>query len=135
VVGEAARTGVHGANRLASNSLLEGAVFGARAGGSAAEAAARRDTAVPDDVPDPGPEPDPQPDVVELLREVMWTGVGVVRTGEMLRAALDELGHLDEKIHPAPSEARSLVEAARLVAAAALARPHSCGAHYRRDGG
>jgi L-aspartate oxidase len=133
-VGEAARTGVHGANRLASNSLLEGAVFGARAGRSAAAAplpappSARLRLAG-----NPGPQPDPQPDAVELIREAMWTGVGVIRTSDGLQATLDELERLDEKVHPAPSEARSLLEAARLVAAAALARRRSCGAHFRGD--
>ncbi len=135
-VGEAARTGVHGANRLASNSLLEGAVFGARAGKSAAGAGLPVPTAAElREAGDPGREPDAPADAVELLREVMWTGAGVVRTRGGLRAALDELERIDDKIHPAPSEARSMVEAARLVAAAALARPESRGAHYREDRG
>jgi L-aspartate oxidase len=133
-VGEASRSGVHGANRLASNSLLEGAVFGARAGVSAAaEGFPAPTTAELGEARDPGAEPEPQPDAIALLRDVMWTGVGVVRTGSGIRSALDELERLDDKIHPAPSEMRSMVEAARLVAAAALARPQSCGAHYRGD--
>jgi L-aspartate oxidase len=134
-VGEAARTGVHGANRLASNSLLEGAVFGARAGVSAATEGLPAPTpAELGEASDPGEKPDSQLDAVALLRDVMWTGVGVVRTGAGLRSALDELERLDDKIHPAASEARSMVETARLVAAAALARPASCGAHHRDDG-
>ena len=133
-VGEAARTGVHGANRLASNSLLEGLVFGARAGATAAECG----LPVPDRLDlaaacEPGPEPDPQPDVVALVREVMWEQVGVVRTAPSLRAAVDEIERLAGKVDPVPGEARSIVEAAGLVAAAALARPESRGAHHLAD--
>lgn len=133
--GEAARTGVHGGNRLASNSLLEGLVFGERAGRSAAAAElpapAAADLA---GAADPGPAPEAQTDVVALLRDLMWHRVGVVRSGRALESAVEEIGRLDDKVHPAPSEARSLVEAAGLVAAAALARTESRGAHFRWDG-
>jgi L-aspartate oxidase len=134
-VGEVARTGVHGANRLASNSLLEGSVFGYRAADditrlrsariSAAEAMA---AAI-----DPGPAPAPQPDLVEALRELMWDRVGLVRSREGLAGAIEEMGRLGDKLAARPSEAKNMLMVARLVARSALIRTESRGAHFRGD--
>ncbi len=134
-IGEVSRTGVHGANRLASNSLLEGLVFGHRAGRSVLEAASAPLT--PADLwrsaVDPGPAPSQAPDVIEVLREVMWERVGVVRHREGLRIALETIDRLEDKLEPGISEARNMIVAARLVATAALVRPESRGGHFRAD--
>ncbi|NQV07076.1 L-aspartate oxidase [bacterium] len=130
--GEVTRTGVHGANRLASNSLLEGLVFGRRVGDSIAVTVGT----LPGrsvDLPDPGTAPDRQPDTEMALRTLMWENAGLVRDGIGLAFAVDEIDRLEEKIDPAPSELRNMVEAAALVARAALARTESRGGHYRSD--
>ncbi len=108
-VGECACTGLHGANRLASNSLSECFVFGRRAA-LAAIAEPR-----PSVVPEPGPGL-PRPELAAASREALWRHAGIERDGDGLRALLDDA-------HP-------LV---RLVGASALAREESRGAHLRRD--
>jgi L-aspartate oxidase len=134
-VGETARTGAHGANRLASNSLLEGVVFGRRA--ALDVAASMLDPAVDASVLQaavaPGPEPDPQPDIIEALREVMWDKVGVARDHEGLISALEEFDRLEEKLERPLSVARNMVTAARVIASAALLRTESRGGHFRTD--
>jgi L-aspartate oxidase len=122
-VGECASTGVHGANRLASNSLLEAAVFGTRAG-----LAARSER-------DPGTEPlaahvapELPRDAFQALRQAMTRDAGVVRD----RAGLEHLLLHIETLSQSHGDALALV-AARLVAQGALARQESRGAHYRPD--
>ena len=121
--GECASTGVHGANRLASNSLLEAAVFGTRAGQAAA---AVRDPGTAPLTAEAAPElPD---DALTELRQTMTREVGVVRRAQGLARALTVIDKLAER----HGRALPLV-AARLVAAAALERRESRGAHFRAD--
>ena len=131
--GEVACTGVHGANRLASNSLLEGLVFGARA----AEAAIAHDLP-PASVPEAGPVDfdlsqwrlDPR--TKSRVQELMWKKVGLIRRGPDLHSAVDELSKLaaDENVN---QRTRNFAMLARLMAEAALWRQESRGGHYRAD--
>jgi L-aspartate oxidase len=121
--GECASTGAHGANRLASNSLLEAAVFGIRAGRAAAR------TADPATAPLPStPAPDLPAAALQMLRNAMGRDAGVVRDASGLRRLLAELEGLVDMYGPALP-----LVAARLVAEAALARRESRGAHHRLD--
>ncbi|MDO8295498.1 MAG: L-aspartate oxidase [Caulobacter sp.] len=121
--GECAATGVHGANRLASNSLLEAAVFGARAGAAARELTAPAGRVVAGEaLPDL-----PAPALAEL-RRAMTRDAGVVRDAE----GLTRLARTVEAMKARHGEGPILVTAG-LVAAAALARRESRGAHYRAD--
>ena len=130
--GEAACTGVHGANRLASNSLLEGVVFGKRAGRAMREAAARSGGA--GEIPAPVAIP---PFREEDLRQLAWDKCGLVRSGEGLAAAIAELaGPPDQRIESPTRhqyELRSIREVALLIARCALARQESRGGHFRAD--
>jgi len=132
-VGETASTGVHGANRLASNSLLEGLVFGRRVAADLAAGARPRprlrDAVVPATPRVPGHGADP---VADDLRREMWDRVGVWRDGPGLAAALATIDRL-ERDGPATVEGRNMLIVARLVAASALARRESRGAHHRLD--
>jgi L-aspartate oxidase len=133
--GEVAATGVHGANRLASNSLLEGVVFAERvardiAGFTTAPVHNERLEAL---TPRSSVEVDaPQPAVLTAVRRIMDENVGVVRDGEGLRAALEALDRLAPQAVSSPLLANRLI-VARAVAQAALARPETRGSHARRD--
>ncbi len=130
--GEAACTGVHGANRLASNSLLEGVVFGARAGRSMREA--RLDPPVRFAPPSPLDAP-----VLPLdeLRRLAMERLGIVRCADSLRSALEALEKASAaSIPPAgrdPLERANTRTVLQLIARAALARQESRGAHFRTD--
>ena len=130
--GEVACAGVHGANRLASNSLLEGLVFGARAGLAAIE-----------DSP-PAPERS-ESDAVEFnlsgwrldprsknrVQEMMWRNAGLIRRAEDLRSAVEELSAMvEENVN---ERTRNFVTLAKLMAEAALWREESRGGHFRED--
>ena len=123
-VGECAATGVHGANRLASNSLLEAAAFGRRTGRAAAEATAGAGEAV---VPAAAATDLPNADRT-ALRAVMSDDVGVIRDEAGLTRALDRIAQLQRETPGAAA-----LTAARLIASAALDRRESRGGHYRSD--
>ena len=135
--GEVACTGVHGANRLASNSLLEGLVFGARVARSVGETLPhlRQPSAAVGAVPgQPGDSDDAGAQALESeIRALMWQAVGLVRTGPGLHAALERLAALAEGLPRSSGPTRTFVTVARLVATSALARPESRGAHFRAD--
>jgi len=139
--GEAACTGVHGANRLASNSLLEGLVFGAAAANAMLEDDAKRQTELEASEPMRSPATTHTPEQTEKwianLRALMWKHAGLLRDAAGLdraKLALEEMafdiprGHTRRAI-----EARNLHQAAMLMVEAALARTESRGAHYRND--
>jgi len=139
--GEAAGTGVHGANRLASNSLLEGVVFGARAGRKMRDelklARSKSSKLPPATAYSNGPVPVPVENAITRLQELMWKDAGIVRTGSGLKRALQELEEMEARMSRPHSrrefEARNLQVAALLVTRSALAREESRGAHYRTD--
>lgn len=122
--GECASTGVHGANRLASNSLLEAAVFGARAGAAARDLAAP----APGRVPSDKPLPDLPPEALQSLRGAMARDAGVVRDAEGLTRLVETIETLKARHGEGP-----ILTTAGLVAEAALARRESRGAHFRVD--
>lgn len=139
--GEVAGSGVHGANRLASNSLLEGAVFGHRAALRALGELAERPIARPADGGEPAEAaPNPAADAAaaaEWLRDAMWQGCGLVRDADGLRRALDTAEHIVATI-PAPTslDAARLHQSATtaaLVCRSALLREESRGSHTRAD--
>jgi L-aspartate oxidase len=143
-VGEVACTGLHGANRLASNSLLEGLVFGRRAAAAARGVAsdARRFAEVPDW--DPGRAVPPDEGVIvkqnwDEIRHLMWNYVGIVRTDKRLARAERRLENLAGEIQEYYwgylvtrdlLELRNLAEVARLIVACAQERKESRGLHY-----
>ena len=143
--GEVASTGVHGANRLASNSLLEGLVFGARS----ASAMLNNHTAAPFPSPplNPGAERSPAPTAaavpadltkaVEEARAILWQKVAIIRNGKQLSEAVKHLSEISLLSTSQPSresqEAGNILGVARLIARCALAREESLGAHYRSD--
>ncbi len=140
--GEVACTGVHGANRLASNSLLEGLVFGARAAESMrnesdaavkigdvhASLPLRKETSLP-----------PVEEAIERLQQQMWEHAGLLRDAALLKSI--DISAAERYVNTSPSlqwrrreyEARSLARVARAIVVAALAREESRGAHYRND--
>ena len=123
--GEVACTGVHGANRLASNSLLEGLVFGARAGAAMKKGDSPLFTI---DV-ERGLSPFPESALSvapEYSRQLMWRHAGLFRDADGLRLALKQFGNMD------PDE-DSCITVGRLIARAALRREESRGGHYRLD--
>jgi L-aspartate oxidase len=151
--GEVAATGVHGANRLASNSLLEGLVFGARA--ASAMIGQRRPFKLPLPPKDANsvagraaPGLDLKVGEAELahlspqetlneVRSILWHKVGIIRNGIDLSDALQALDSLLLAVPTVPSrhfyEARNILEVGRIITQSALARKESRGAHYRSD--
>ena len=130
--GEAACTGVHGANRLASNSLLEGVVFGARAGRAMRECAGAPPPTIVSKPERVGPSGLPQSEI----QRIAWEQCGIVRQGEGLRAACARLEHSEpppSPLGPHYAEARNMQQVAWLIARCALARQESRGAHFRAD--
>jgi L-aspartate oxidase len=138
--GEAAATGVHGANRLASNSLLEGLVYGARAGTVMREELEHRRPKVggqPKVAYSNGPVDAGIEEVIGQIQDLMWNDVGIVRTRRGMQEAIYKLQELAPRVaNPRTRrayEAANLHVAGLLVARSALAREESRGAHYRTD--
>ncbi len=139
-VGECSSSGLHGANRLASNSLLEGMVIGAAAAASIAaadaDAIATSGWLVPERAIGEAVYPAGLTNAGEMavaIRTLMWKHAGVERSAGGLREALVELDRLQAR-HPQSTHAeRNMQQLARLIVQAALARPESRGAHWRAD--
>lgn len=128
VVGECAATGLHGANRLASNSLLEALVFGARAADDvAANVIVQTGRGTP-----PAPQRFASPAPPHVLRDAMTRLVGVERNESGLTEALAVISQV-ERAGGAEPALLNMTAAAKLVTAAALARQESRGGHYRTD--
>lgn len=132
--GEVSRTGVHGANRLASNSLLEGLVFAERVARDMVESVKHR------------PVPRKTSWTVPLLadrgaaqvaaddvRQVMWDHCGIDRTARGLRRGLLLLEDIESRLPYGATEEGNMIDTARLIAEAALLRKESRGGHYRSD--
>lgn len=142
-VGEAAASGLHGANRLASNSLLEGAVLGRHAGCSAAMESHGSRPGLPRAMPGP-PLPDEAPrilhdDLLYSLKSLMWRQVGLRRDAAGLHDALTRIGYWNHYLLRAPMndqracELSNMLTVAGMVAKAALLRDESRGTHFRND--
>ncbi|HZQ96524.1 MAG TPA: FAD-binding protein [Candidatus Sulfotelmatobacter sp.] len=138
--GEAAGTGVHGANRLPSNGLLECLVFGTRAG--KAMAAMEKKPAARAEIPpraaySNGPVEAGVEELIGQIQDLMWKDVGIVRTRSGMQKAVKTLEEMAPKLaHPKTRrghEAANLRLSALLVARSALAREESRGAHYRME--
>jgi L-aspartate oxidase len=127
-VGECAATGLHGANRLASNSLLEALVFGARVAEDVKSSIAA--TAGQSEPPAPARFAAPPPP--QMLREAMSSNVGLERDAGGLASALETIGAIERASGGEPS-LLNMTATAKLVTAAALARQESRGAHFRHD--
>lgn len=144
-VGECASSGLHGANRMGSNSLLECLVLGTRAGSQAAESASTLRSEV---LPDRGPVTRPSSpegihvnieDLTYSLKSLMWRQLGVVRSEETISDALEKIvfwmRSVTELAPPSPRcwELVNMLTVAYMTAAGAQAREESRGVHYRSD--
>lgn len=144
-IGEASCSGLHGANRLGSNSLLEGLVHGKRAGGRAATIAVDTHGGVarlPLQVSDYRPEKRTEIDIDDLinsLRSETWRWMAIERDAQGLKRVLDRLhfwsGYVLPEVFAGPRgwELQNLLTVSALMAQAALARQESRGTHHRTD--
>jgi len=150
-VGEASCSGLHGANRLASNSLLEGLAFGARAGTAASRECSDHPMKFPLNieykVPNSVKTELDVADVKSSLRSVMWRNVGIERTEDRLTETREIIAFwsryvMDKTFHPsalgpegaeAGWELQNMLTACFLITTAAYTRTESRGAHYRLD--
>ncbi len=139
--GEVACTGVHGANRLASNSLLEGLVFGARAGSSAlkyTDSVSIEDSVQPFDKETTPTDAFDLKDIRNSLRHMMWEKAGIIRCRESLSNAKDRLRQWTPVMNAdflsrEGLELKNMLTCAHLIIETALLREGSIGAHYRSD--
>jgi L-aspartate oxidase len=135
--GECADTGVHGANRLASNSLLETVVFARRAIERTVDAPNGRANACGTALPLPRVDGEAKEALsLSALQRVMWRNVGIIRSRESLEEARTALAGWVAQVNPVDRQSHelgNLVLAARLTTEAALMRTESRGAHYRSD--
>ena len=133
--GEVSATGVHGANRLASNSLLEGLVFGARVSQNIAEVSDfsedlhKTDTETPNI---PTFVTDEESEDANLLRKTMWDDVGLVRSESSMEHALETFNAIRHR-HAGSMMLRNMVDAATMITQSAKERKESRGGHYRSD--
>ena len=150
-VGEISCTGVHGANRLASTSLLEGLVWGNRAALEVDRALSEGNGPTPrfEDIPpwdESGLSAEPDPALIQgdmqTIQNIMWHYVGLVRSADRLSRAIRELRHLwneietfyrTTKLSDGLIGLRNAVEVALIVAQAAQHNRQSRGCHYRQD--
>ena len=132
-VGEVASSGVHGANRLASNSLLEAVVFGARIADQLRDKdiAQPKEPGAPADRMDLPPKP-ADPDAMIKIRQAMASGCALIRSRESLNSVLDVIHALNIYPHMT-SGLKSALVAAELIAQGALMREESRGGHFRSD--
>jgi L-aspartate oxidase len=142
--GEVSSSGLHGANRLASNSLLEGLVYGARAGGGASRVALAmnddfRAIALENSVLKGPAEPLDLVDIRNSLKALMWRAAGVRRAGDGLRDAQEQVAQwqkyvLVQQFHDSQGwELQNMLTLCHVVIAAALQREESRGTHQRTD--
>ncbi len=138
--GEVACTGVHGANRLASNSLLEGLVYGARAALAMRNEmrsphTSGRATAKPAFQKNGGPRETEK--FIQKIQTMMWQNVAVVRDGKVLKQVVNDLTALRAQLPRSGDrrsyEAANILQTGLLITRSALAREESRGAHYRFD--
>jgi L-aspartate oxidase len=132
--GEVSRTGVHGANRLASNSLLEGLVFAERVARDMIET--KKLTAPPRkkswDVPGLRDRGAAQV-AADSIRQVMWDHCGIDRSAKGLRLGLAKLTEIQSRLPEGATEEANMVQTSLLIVDAALLRKESRGGHYRSD--
>lgn len=142
--GEVASSGLHGANRLGSNSLLEGLVFGYRSGEIAGKAAASQPAApqvvrIQHSVTHPHHAPVDLWDLRHSLKSEMWRNVGIERDERILKSAVQHIDQWSryalntEFDSPVGWEVQNMLTVGRAITASALARTESRGAHFRRD--
>jgi L-aspartate oxidase len=132
--GEVSRTGVHGANRLASNSLLEGLVFAERVARDmlalpAARGVLRRTEWTAPVLKDRGAAQV----AADAVRTVMWNHAGIDRNAKGLRQALELLSDIETRLPEGATEEANMIDTARMIATAALQRKESRGGHFRSD--
>jgi L-aspartate oxidase len=144
--GETACTGVHGANRLASNSLLEGIVFGQRIIDNIESILYRRKIQVKDLIDNfdhswtlsPSPQGLDPGGVKGILQGIMWDNVGIIRNEERLKRAHNEVESIYNRLGPGDDpvtyfEVVNMLTTARIIIQAALWRKESRGGHFRSD--
>ena len=151
-IGEVSCTGLHGANRLASTSLLEGLVWGTRAARDIASRLIdlpKSAVATPEDIPpwdESGLTQEPDPALIQgdmqTIQNIMWHYVGLVRSGDRLSRAIRELRHVQNEIETFYRKTklsdgliglRNAVEVALIIAQAARHNRQSRGCHFRVD--
>ena len=132
--GEVARTGVHGANRLASNSLLEGLVFAERVARDVARATELSRLPATESWKVPALADRGAAQVAaDAIRSTMWEYAGVARSAEGLRRCRKELDSIAARLPVGATEEGNMVDTARMIVSAALQREESRGGHYRSD--
>ncbi len=132
--GEVSRTGVHGANRLASNSLLESIVFSNNVANAVKYSKQKTEKIK---IPKPKYVEFETGDIKKEIQETMWKYVGLIRNEKGLKTAIRKLERIEKKlpkgINKELAEAKNMAQAGKLIAGAALNRKKSLGCHFRED--